>query len=176
MADQKQITTNEKIKRGLLLLFLTSVFVALMIIMGKSFELARKPIPETASGGVKKIHKEYLVGVNIVFLVYIYFLIICYVIYHWINEYTIFALLFAISNFALSFTLVIMAGDSLNKIKDDNELPADTKDDYKKLMTFIVTASTISAGVWGLPLLVIIGSLILGMASGSKKTQQNNQK
>jgi hypothetical protein len=50
-------------------------------------------------------------------------------------------------------------------------VPEDVKDDYKKLMTFIVTISTISTAVWGLPLFVIVGGFIVSMVSGKKQKQ-----
>lgn len=170
------LTLQDKAKRALLFLILTSIFFALIIIMSKSFELSRKSVPETASGGVKKIHKEYLAGINIVFLIYIYFLIICYISFSWIDQVVIFLLLFVIINFSLSFALMVMSSDSLNKIKNDNEVPADVKDDYKKLMTFIVTISTVSTAIWGLPLIIIVGGFIMGLFSGKsqQKSQQKN--
>jgi uncharacterized protein YpmB len=171
MAGQQQLSFTDKIKRALLLLIITGVFGALIIIMSKSFELSRKNVPETASGGVKKIHKEYLAGINMVFLLYIYFLVMCYIVFSWIEGFVIFLLLFVAINFALSFALMVMSADSLNKIKNDNEVPEDVKDDYKKLMTFIVTISTISTAVWGLPLFVIVGGFIVSMVSGKKQKQ-----
>lgn len=173
MAD---LTLKDKAKRAALLLILTSIFVALVVIMSKSFELSRKSVPETASGGVKKIHKEYLPMVNLVLLIYIYFLVICYVSFSWIDNFVIFLLLFVIINFALSFALMVMSGDSLNKIRGDNEVPADVKDDYKKLMTFIVTISTVSVAIWGLPLLIIVGGFIMGLVSGKKQQKSQQQK
>lgn len=171
MAEQ---TTAEKFKRFLLIIFITLLFVGLMYILRKSFELARNPIPETASGGVKKIHREYLVGINIVILSYIYFLVLTYIVFTWIHNSGFFNFLFYVINFSLNFALLVMSADSLTKMKNDNEVPEDLKKEYKKLMEGIVGISTLTSALWGLPLLYNLGSLLLS----KKKTnpQGSNQK
>lgn len=155
---------SERMQRILLFLLTTFMFVSLIQVIAKSLEISRKPF-EGKPVDIQTIHEKYILGLNVIMVLYIYFLILCYLMIDYIQGSAIFEWIFIFVNFVLAFSMMVIASDTRKKLSDLNEL-GEYKD-YLKVVDGLITVSTI---------LVVIMLLWVGLKymKSKNKTQSTS--
>lgn len=141
-------------KVSFLFVYITLMMGMLMVIMGQSFTLVRTAVDD-APEIIQKINKDYLVGMNEVILIYIYFLV--FTLYFNALENGAFRFLFIVVNFVCGFIVMVMSADALRKTQDLSGY-----DDYKKLLKGLAGLSAV--------LTILFFGILMTIFFAAKKT------
>lgn len=156
-----------ELKSIMLFLLTTFMFVCLAGLISKSLEIARKPI-EGKPKEIKVIHEKYIFALNLILVSYIYFLVICYLMYDFVKENNLFDWFFVFVNFTLAFSTMVIASDTRKKLTDLNAL-GEYKD-YLKMLDAMIAVSTILVVV----MLTWVGIKYNELMKNKTKTTQTN--
>lgn len=138
--NKNTMELTETMQRILLFLLTTFMFVSLIQVIAKSLEISRKPF-EGKPVEIQTIHEKYILGLNVIMVLYIYFLVLCYLMIDYIEGTSIFEWVFIVVNFVLAFSMMVIASDTRKKLSDLNEL-GEYKD-YLKVVDGLIAVSTI---------------------------------
>ena len=139
----------------------TAMFVFLMIVVGMSFKLMSKTLSADAPEDIKKFHTTYLVGINEVLIIYIYFLVLCYVLKGVVLGVGIFQWVFILMNIAASLIVIIFAADAKKKIEEKYG-----KDQYKEYLDLMTLILIVAGFLFGSNVLWAMAKVALGAKKG----------
>jgi len=135
----KQVSETSWFKKFLLFLILVVLPLFMALIAVRSIEIAKKPIDASTHPKIKEVHDRHLVGIILAYGIYSTFLIICYVLNDYVQTFTLFRWAFIGINLAFAFSMMVVAADAINKIKEGGKTS-----EYKNYNDLLIVITTFS--------------------------------
>lgn len=136
----KQVSEKSWFKSFLLVIILLVLPLLMGLIAVRSVEIAKKPIDASTHPKIKEIHDRHLVGIIVAYALYSTFLIFCYVMNDYVQKIKFFMWIFILINFAFAFSMMVVASDAINKIKEGGKTS-----EYKNYNDLLIVLTTFSA-------------------------------